>query len=398
MTELTRKSMLKMLREFSKSSLGIDTEPGDDFDSYILEPSIKVYEKIMAEIKTRNFKFLRTNYRNKEKVLFKDLISLARDVFYVKGIDDSENGGYADTVNNREELYKKIEEQKSLDNLSKTGLRAYYEKMGYEDVKVKYDKKSRSLKVFGNLIEGRTTKTETVDIRNGNFSLNLNEDESIEEIEEIIIEDDNGNENIVYSKANMLAVIQKQLATKEKDSAMINKLLSKYSQNYVEINADGTVSLKSPAIAAELFEDVSVYETLMKNSYVEDIKELENISNLCLSAISLANEKIISLNEKTKKIESAGQIGSEVAAQKYKAVMDGENGVITKLASLSEKVNEANDVLAGYHEELEAAEQELEKVKQELNTIPSDGEVEDFINDIQEVKLGLESLLSGGSE
>lgn len=372
----TGKNFLEMLRIFARTDLKINTNAGDDFDNLILKPMKDLFNYGVSELNKYDFRNIEENYLDKNQFTIEDLIYIAEEVFFVT----LEDGVKEDTDDNRKHIYEKIKSAKSLDNLSKTGLKSYYEGLGYENVRVKYDIGEESLKVYGDL-DAYNTTTKTGTMVNGVVQLeDVSDDEKIIEIEEVKIVNESGS-TVIFSKENIIKEIEK-LTKKVGSTGLIKELINNMLDKFSSINGN-IVTFTSPSISNGVItgaDKKNSYEYLLKG-FSSDLKDIEYISALCMSCIEIANNKINSLNSKSSQMNNAFSDISEFASEKYREIMVDKE-VITKLNAAKSSVAEANEILGNYNKEIIKAQDAIKVLIEQVNSLPSEDEIAEFLNNL----------------
>ena len=167
------------IADFLKEERKINVDKYDDFYNLVIKNSVDIAKKIFNQLK------------NPEKNLEYYIEKCAEyRIKIAEGLLESESISEEEKKNFLKEL---LENQFSLDNLTKSGVRSYYESLGYEDVSVKYDKINKKLSLYSSTTQD-INKNCTAIMVNGEIDLNSIISEG-EELKDYFIKEDKAGGN-----------------------------------------------------------------------------------------------------------------------------------------------------------------------------------------------------------
>ena len=168
-------------------------------------------------------------------------------------------------------------------------MRAYYESLGYSNVRVKYDKDSGDLKIYG---DGEViSKSKAAIMKNGEVNISdiVSEGETISSINRIYSILPDGSKNIIYSKDDIInSVINNEEEVEKIKESMI-------------VLEDGKIKIKNAILSLNVLSKVNptdedpneVYMRLFKSSFSDNVKTIEYLSFLVITVIKRLNESLL---------------------------------------------------------------------------------------------------------
>lgn len=412
-TEEKYEGFTSFLRDFTVNELGINTVPHDDFDSFVLQPLSKIYDKFIQEREKYHPDYFFSNYKSMD---YSDLLYLAEEVYHIKYLPEFIKN--EDTEVNREYLFQELDRSFSLDNLAKTGLKKEYESRGYSNVKVEYDKVNKKIFVSGDRDEDYSVEYQEVKIIDGKIKLDLLENEEISDLKEVKVINDTF-EKTIYSETKFIEDIREALSFSDysESKKRVEEVLSEYRNTVLTIDNDNKeIVVNSPILTAGLIKDEeaeAAFKVLLQFDFQNDMEDLDFLSFLALFLNQKAKEKIdylssdevrndvimnydVAYNGVTQSINDVLGLTKSELIEKYgsdAAIPDAEKKILYKLADIHETSALVNEKLAEGAENLEEfnkAKEELERMVSEL--VPEEN-VETFVNQLNLVKASLEDIL-----
>lgn len=364
-----KNSMADFLADIINTEKKINIEKNDDFYSYLLKSvcdlNSEIIDKYINPEKNEEY------YLNKCEELF---INVPEEL-YAEDISSAERIEFLKTL---------VENQYSLDNLTKTGIRSYYESLGYKNVRVKYDKNDGILKIFG---DSETASKEVAAIMtNGEINLEnlVSAGEKISDINEIYSFMPNGSKNIIYSKNDIInnitnnieeiENIKKEMITIENGKIIVKSAV--LSLNVLGMPLNGTENPNE------------VYMKLYKSDFYKNIKNLEYISFLILSLMKRLNTEIEDINSKqTEFSQYFNYVNSSLNLKN-----DDINNLKTGITSLIEKCKLINEKISSVNENIDIINEKKVIIQNAVESSLGDEEIKEYVNNLESLTSSLEEF------
>lgn len=360
-------AMADFFMNFLNEERKLNIEKNDDFYNIIIKSvcglNLEIIDKHVNPEKNIEY------YKNKCKEFF---ISIPSDV-YDEDITDEERLDY---------LKGLVENQFSLDNLTKSGIRSYYESIGYSNVRVKYDKDTKDLKIYG---DGNTVNRNLAAVmKNGEVNINdiLFEGESIESINEIYSILPDGSKNTIYSKSDIINSI-----INDEDEA------ENIKNGMISIQ-DGKIYIKNATLSLGVLSKVpgveddpnEVYLRLFKSDFYDNTRKIEYLSFLVISVMKRLNEEIEKINKKYTDFSNDFSVVNSSIKLKSTDIENLKSGIsslITRCKNINEKIGNINSQI----EELNTKKFEIQTI---VENYLSEDEVKEYTNNIAIITSELE--------
>ena len=360
-------AMADFFMNFLNEERKLNIEKNDDFYNIIIKSVCGLNLEIIDNHinPEKNIEY----YKNKCKEFF---ISIPSDV-YGEDITDEERLDY---------LKGLVENQFSLDNLTKSGIRSYYESIGYSNVRVKYDKDTKDLKIYG---DGNTVNRNLAAVmKNGEVNINdiLFEGESIESINEIYSILPDGSKNTIYSKSDIINSI-----INDEDEA------ENIKNGMISIQ-DGKIYIKNAMLSLGVLSKVpgveddpnEVYLRLFKSDFYDNTRKIEYLSFLVISVMKRLNEEIEKINKKYTDFSNDFSVVNSSIKLKSTDIENLKSGIsslVIRCKNINEKIGNINSQI----EDLNTKKFEIQTI---VENYLSEDEVKEYTNNIAIITSELE--------
>lgn len=365
-------SICDFIADFFKEERKINVEKYDDFYNLVIKNSVDIAKKVFNQL----------NYPEKNIEYYTEKCAEYR-IKIPEGLLESESISEEEKKNFLKEM---IENQFSLDNLTKSGIRSYYESLGYEDVSVKYDKVNKKLSLYSSTTKD-INKTCTAIMVNGEVDLNsiLNEGEELKDINEIFYYSSSGEKTVLFSKSEILEKISNNQYIYEG----IKEEMLDIVDNKIIINSS-LLKLEALKPVPGLYDgDVNeLYKKIFSTSFYKFIKLNEYDSSILIHTIKRIKDRISEFNKIKDEVYPYMEIVNQslkLSEEEITTLENSFNILIERAININEKIGELNT-------DIEKAEKDRISIINAVEESIPESDIKEYINKLTIIQEKVEEI------